>query len=161
MGGPRRLRQGGRRATDARFLIRPARLADVAPVAAIARASFSDPWSERDFRDCVASGVPFLVAVEDASVAGYVIARHAVDEAEIQNLGVDPARRRRGAGRVLVTAMLATLRERGVAAVFLEVRESNTVAQHLYAGLGFTRVGRRRHYYRFPTEDAVILRAPI
>jgi len=63
--------------------------------------------------------VPFLVAVEDASVAGYVIARHAVDEAEIQNLGVDPARRRHGAGRVLVTAMLATLRERGVAAVFL------------------------------------------
>src|SRR2546422_4139115 len=98
MGGPRRLRQGGRRATDARFLIRPARLADVAPVAAIERASFSDPWSERDFRDCVASGVPFLIAVEDASVAGDVIARHAVDEGGGKKLRVDPARRRRGAG---------------------------------------------------------------
>ena len=130
-------------------------------MAAIERASFSDPWSERDFRDCVASGVPFLVAVEDAALAGYVVARHAVDEAEILNLGVDPARRRRGAGRVLIEAMLAALRERGIAAVFLEVRESNTVAQRLYTALGFSQVGRRRRYYRFPTEDAVILRAPI
>ena len=105
--------------------------------------------------------MPFLVAVEDAALAGYIVARHAVAEAEILNLGVDPARRRRGAGRVLVEAMLAALRERAIAAVFLEVRESNTVAQRLYAALGFTRVGRRRHYYRFPTEDAVILRAPI
>jgi ribosomal-protein-alanine N-acetyltransferase len=45
--------------------------------------------------------------------------------------------------------------------VFLEVRASNEAAQHLYAALGFTRVGERRRYYRFPTEDAVILRTGI
>ena len=122
---------------------------------------FSDPWSERDFGECLAVGVPFFVAEGDGAVVGYVTANYAVDEAEILNLGVAPAHRRRGVGRALVEAMLARLRQGGIAAVFLEVRESNAIAQQLYTALGFTRVGRRRHYYRLPTEDAVILRAAI
>ncbi len=101
------------------------------------------------------------MAESDGVVAGYIIARHAVDEAEILNLGVGAARRRRGTGRALVEAMLAALRERGIRAVFLEVRESNAVALHLYAVLGFIPVGRRRRYYRLPIEDAVILRAAV
>jgi len=101
------------------------------------------------------------VAAEDDVVLGYIIAHHAVDEAEILNLGVGPGERRRGIGRGLVEAMLAALREEGITTVFLEVRESNSAAQHLYALLGFVQVGRRRRYYRLPTEDAVILRAAI
>jgi len=101
------------------------------------------------------------VATQDDHVLGYIIAHHAVDEAEILNLGVGPEERRRGIGRALVEAMLVALREHGITAVFLEVRESNSVAQHLYALLGFVQVGRRRRYYRLPAEDAVILRAAI
>jgi len=94
-------------------------------------------------------------------VVGYVIAHHAADEAEILNLGVDPEERRHGVGRALIHDMLSLLHARGISSVFLEVRESNSVAQGLYASLGFTRVGRRRHYYRRPAEDAVVLRARI
>jgi [ribosomal protein S18]-alanine N-acetyltransferase len=133
----------------------------VAQVAPIERAVFSDPWSERDLSDCVRTGVPFLVAEQGGAVVGYVIAHHALDEAEILNLGVVPSRQRQGVGRALVQGMLAQLRQQGVATVFLEVRESNTVAQRLYGALGFAHVGRRRAYYRFPTEDAVVLRATI
>jgi ribosomal-protein-alanine N-acetyltransferase len=133
----------------------------VAEVAAIERVAFSDPWSERDFRECIAAEVPFLVAEEHGAVAGYVIARQLVDEAEILNLGVAPARQRHGIGRALVQAMLERLAELQVVAVFLEVRESNAVARRLYAGLGFGEVGRRRNYYRLPKEDAMILRAAI
>ncbi len=146
---------------DAPFHIRPARIADVPGIVAIERASFSDPWSPRDFSECANAGVPFLVAEAAGEIAGYSVAHHAADEGEILNLGVAPAWRRRGVGRALVGATLAALRQQGVATVFLEVRASNEVAQRLYAGLGFTPVGRRRHYYRFPTEDAVILRAGI
>src|SRR2546426_3283300 len=42
-------RPSGRRATAARYRIRPARAADVADVVAIERATFSDPWSANDF----------------------------------------------------------------------------------------------------------------
>jgi len=158
---PLKPKPGGRLATDARYQIRPARLADVAAVCAIEAAVFSDPWSARDFRECAASGVPFLVAEQDSVVAGYAVAHHAADEAEILNLGVATAHRRRGVGRALVARLLALLADRGVEAVYLEVRESNDAARCLYQQLGFRDVGRRPGYYRRPLEDAVVLRTAI
>ncbi len=130
-------------------------------MAAIERDAFSDPWPERDFRECVDVGVPFLVATDDRGVAGYVVARHVADEGEILNLGVEGARRGRGIGRALVSAVLHVLRARGATAVYLEVRQSNAAARHLYARLGFQAVGRRKGYYRRPSEDAIVLRAAI
>ncbi len=115
----------------------------------------------KDFRECIAAGVPFLVAVAGADVAGYAIAHVAADEGEILNLGVAAAHRRRGVGRRLVQAMVATLAARGAAAVYLEVRESNAAARGLYQELGFREVGRRSRYYRQPVEDAILLRAAI
>jgi ribosomal-protein-alanine N-acetyltransferase len=130
-------------------------------VHAIEQATFSDPWSARDFRECVASDVVFLVAATPDGVAGYVVAQDAVDEAEILNLAVTPARHRGGIGRALVERALATVAQRGAHRVFLEVRESNAPARALYAGLGFQEVGRRSRYYRRPVEDAIVLRAAI
>ena len=94
-------------------------------------------------------------------VAGYAVAHHAADEAEILNLGVAPAQRRRGLGRALVVRLMALLADRGVRAVYLEVRESNDAARRLYQQLGFRDVGRRPGYYRRPVEDAVILRTAV
>lgn len=133
----------------------------MAAIHTIERAAFSDPWSARDFRDCVASGVPFLVAVTVDGVAGYVVARDAADEGEILNLAVAPAWHRRGVGRALVARVLAALAGRGVTQVFLEVRASNVAARALYEGVGFREVSRRARYYRRPVEDAVVLRAAI
>lgn len=130
-------------------------------VHAIEQASFTDPWSARDFRECVASDVVFLVAAAPDGVAGYVIAQDAADEGEILNLAVAAARHRAGIGRALVERALATLGQRGAGRVFLEVRESNDAARRLYAALGFGEVGRRRRYYRRPVEDAIVLRAAI
>jgi ribosomal-protein-alanine N-acetyltransferase len=122
---------------------------------------FSDPWSHGDFLECVASGVAFLVAEAQGSVAGYVVAHAAADEGEILNLGVAAAHRRRGVGGALVRAVLTLLGANGVRIVFLEVRDSNTGARQLYESLGFSEVARRARYYRRPVEDAVVLRAAI
>ncbi len=123
--------------------------------------AFSDAWSFGDFAECAAVGVPFLVAVERGSVVGYVIGQTAADEGEILNLGVAPAHRGRGVGHALVERMLALLHERGAQVVYLEVRESNDAARHLYHSLGFREVARRRRYYRRPVEDAVVLRSTL
>ncbi len=128
---------------------------------AIERAAFTDPWSARDFHECVASDVVFLVATASDGVAGYVIAQDAADEGEILNLAVAPARQRGGIGRALVEQVLGMLAGRGARRVFLEVREANTAARALYAALGFQEVGRRPRYYRRPVEDAIVLRAAI
>lgn len=130
-------------------------------VHAIEQAAFSDPWSARDFRECVTSDVVFLVAAEPEGIVGYLIAQDAADEGEILNLAVAPARQHGGIGRALVQRALALLGGRGVQRVFLEVRESNAAARALYATLGFQEVGRRRGYYRRPIEDAIVLRAAI
>ena len=130
-------------------------------VLSIEQAAFSDPWSVRDFRECVASEVVFLVATSEGAVEGYVIAQDAADEGEILNLAVTRSRQRDGIGRALVERVLTTLAGRGVERVFLEVREGNAAARALYAALGFEEVGRRSRYYRRPVEDAIVLRAAI
>jgi len=161
MVAPPKRRPNGRRATAAPFRIRPAAAPDLAAIHAIEEVAFSDPWSAKDFRECVATGVPFLVAVAGDEVAGYAIAHAAADEGEILNLGVAPARRRQGIGAELVRVMMDALRARGARAVYLEVRDSNTAARALYERLGFREVGRRSRYYRRPVEDAILLRAAI
>jgi ribosomal-protein-alanine N-acetyltransferase len=47
-------------------------------------------------------------------------------------------------------------RERGVEALYLEVRVSNTAAG-LYRSFGFTQVGVRKKYYDHPVEDGLVM----
>ena len=96
-----------------------------------------------------------LVAVMDGRVAAFLAYRPtAPGEAEILNLAVAPAARRRGAATALVKATLT--RQEGV--LFLEVRESNSAARKLYQKLGFREVGLRRNYYQSPLEDGIVMR---
>jgi ribosomal-protein-alanine N-acetyltransferase len=134
--------------------------ADIEQVLEIERASFSDPWRERSFASLIDDPRVFFAAATAGSpeVLGYVVAWFVLDEGEIANLAVAPSARRRGVGATLLDAAIAAARERQIASVFLEVRESNSAARELYASRGFAEIGRRRHYYRRPTEDALVLR---
>src|SRR5205807_1226153 len=129
----------------------------------IERASFADPWTADDFHYALSGAGQFLVAETegDGGVLGYIVGRHVIEEAEILNLGVAANARRRGIGRALVAALNAQFHSAGVSSIFLEVRESNTVARRLYESFGFSAVGRRRDYYRRPVEDAIVLRSAI
>jgi ribosomal protein S18 acetylase RimI-like enzyme len=57
----------------------------------------------------------------------------------IYDILVDPAQRGRGVGRMLLDAVLAALRERGVPRVVLSTAEGNDPAQRLFASAGFRR----------------------
>jgi len=142
--------------TDAPYRIRLAEPADLPELAQIERRVFPDPWPEAGFRELLG---PFtrVAVTETQAVAGYVVARCAVDEAEILNLAVHPGHLRRGLGSALVQDLVGDLGRAGVRRVFLEVRESNVGAQAFYRHLGFRSLGRRRGYYTHPTEDALIL----
>lgn len=95
-----------------------------------------------------------------AAEGGMILARVAVDEAEILTLAVHPDRQRRGLGRRLVVQTLHTAAQRGARCVFLEVAERNAAARALYESCGFEELGRRRHYYPGGA-DALVLRALI
>lgn len=139
---------------------RPATTRDIDRVSTIERASFSDPWSRGSFERLVGdSRVHFAVACEpDDAVIGYVVAWFVMDEGEIADLAVAPEVRGRGIGAALLGSAIRAARARGASAIYLEVRDSNAAARHLYARHGFTEVGRRRRYYRKPVEDALVLR---
>ena len=89
-------------------------------------------------------------------VGGFLAARHAAREWELENIVVSPEFRGRGIGAELLSAWLTRVRARGSSSVFLEVRESNVAARRLYEKAGFRQTGRRKLYYSDPAEDAIL-----
>jgi ribosomal-protein-alanine N-acetyltransferase len=142
------------------FSIDAAQARDLHQIVEVERASFSDPWTASSFAALLREPAAFFAVARDSGldlVAGYVVAWFVADEGEIGNLAVREPTRRHGIGAALLDAALAESRRRGAGAVYLEVRDSNVAARTLYAGRRFVEVGRRRNYYRRPTEDAIVL----
>lgn len=138
--------------------VRPMRPQDLDAVAALERFS-PDPWNRGQLAEELRA--PFarcLVLCEDGRVAAFCSAQLAADEATLNAVTVDPARRRRGLGRRLLTALEKELRAQGAAAVYLEVRSQNAAAIALYRSLGYTGTGRRPRFYRSPTDDALTMK---
>ena len=133
---------------------------DLERVASIEARSFSDAWPASAFEELLAQSYARLRVVEDAiaEVQGYCILLRAADEGEIANICTSPEARGRGFGGGLLDDALTSADANGVMAVYLEVRTSNVAARALYESRGFTAVGRRRHYYQDPTEDALVLK---
>jgi [ribosomal protein S18]-alanine N-acetyltransferase len=132
---------------------------DAAAVAGILKESpQAADWTEASIRDSAGwRGSVALVSERDGRVTGYLIARQVADQAEILNLAVSPARRRRGEGGALLKVALDQLRAQQVRSVFLEVRESNETGIAFYSQSGFSRKDIRLNYYRDPEEAAVVM----
>lgn len=123
--------------------VRPARPEDRAAVLAFCEGTWDDgdyiaevwdEWQE-------ASDGALLVAVLDERPVGVVHARLvSEDESWLEGIRVDPAVRRRGIGRVLLSRALVASRERGAAVARLFTSADNTASQQLVAAFGFAQV---------------------
>lgn len=140
--------------------LRPMAEEDLARVAAVERESYSFPWSEGIFRDCLRVGYVCRVVEIGFDLVGYGVMSTGAGEAHILNLCVRETMRGRGIGRTLLRQLLDLAVEAGVEDAFLEVRPSNLAAIRLYQSLGFVPVGVRRGYYQAAggREDATVLR---
>jgi len=118
-------------------------------------------WSREEMAELLASpGVAGLMLEFDAA-AGIAICRVAADEAELLTIAVHPAHRRRGAGRRLLDAVLAHVREAGAGCLFLEVAVDNPAARGLYDSAGFRPAGNRPAYFSRsgrPPADGLVMR---
>jgi [ribosomal protein S18]-alanine N-acetyltransferase len=148
--------------------IRPATAEDVSRMRALEQQSESAAhWAEREYDALFSPGVPAriaLVAVNESEVMelhGFVIARCALDEWEIENVVVARDHQRLGIGARLIRELLMRAHAGGATWVLLEVREANLAARRLYEKLGFSEYGRRNSYYQDPTEEALLLRISI
>ncbi len=124
---------------------------DLDAVAAIQQASpGAAGWKVADYLE-----QEFLVALEGSRIVGFLVARTLVaGEREILNLAVAPDFRRKGVARALLDRAL----EGFCGEVFLEVRESNGVAQKFYKSLGFKELSKRKGYYENPPETAIVMK---
>ena len=128
-------------------------------VAALEAQSFSAPWSEKSLAAELENPLAiWLVALDGDRVVGYVGSQTVMEETDLMDVAVDPAYRRQGVAKLMLTALCMDLRARGSHSLSLEVRPSNAAALALYEKLSFYEIGRRKNYYQDPKEDALILK---
>jgi [ribosomal protein S18]-alanine N-acetyltransferase len=114
------------------------------------------PWTQRSFSEVLQMpGAGARIAALGTEPVGFALARVVADEAELLLIGIHPAHRRAGHGRVLLDHVAEALRVAGAARLFLEVAENNEAATTFYRTAGFEPVGRRAKYY--VNTDALVL----
>ena len=135
------------------YCLEPARIADAARLAAMSHAliesGLQPAWGAERIRWHVRHPESVvLTARSDRTIAGFAIMRYADEAAHLNLLAVDPAHRRRGIARRLVTWLEETALTAGTYTIGLELRAQNQAAQDFYRVLGYREVGRVPGYYQ-------------
>jgi ribosomal-protein-alanine N-acetyltransferase len=134
--------------------VRPADERDYPAIARIQQASpEAAQWPVEDYSDYQV--LLALVPSGNSLVpAGFCAWRQSIpEEAELLNLAVDPASRRRGVASALLAALAGAAKGR----LFLEVAEPNLPAITLYEHHGWVRNGRRKGYYERGNVNAIVM----
>jgi len=131
---------------------------DLAQICFIERETFSEPWSEEDFRNSFTKqNNGYLVAEAQEKIIGYCGFWGIAGEGYIYNVAVRKEFRRQQVGFLMLKELIKKASDKGVTALTLEVRCSNEAALQLYDRLGFESLGVRKEFYSKPKEDAVIM----
>jgi ribosomal-protein-alanine N-acetyltransferase len=118
-----------------------------------------EPWSEHALLAlCREHGTGFVALSEEGVPLAYVGMTYAAGEGSITNVATHPKARRMGLGRAVVAALIEQAHTLELTEIYLEVRPSNTPAIALYRLLGFEEIGRRKNFYRYPVEDALLMK---
>jgi [ribosomal protein S18]-alanine N-acetyltransferase len=139
--------------------LRAATSADLVAIERIEVASFGNPWLadiyaqelERDI------GCVEVAEADDGAILGLFCVWCVANESHLMRIATSPEHRRQGLGRMLLRAAIERGRASGCDHMTLEVAASNDAAIELYAGVGFSVVGRRPGYYRSPPDDALLM----
>lgn len=139
--------------------IRDMKEPDLEEILAIEKKSFADPWSRRLFKETLSfpHSVNLVLQGANGAVLGYVNFYVIGEEAHMLNLAIEPARRKTGLATQLLNYAIDFIKRRNATHFFLEVREGNRDAIHLYSKFGFEFIGRRKHYYVKTHEDALVM----
>ena len=110
----------------------------VSQVAQLETECFSDPWSERSITSELTNPLScWIVALCDKRVVGYVGSQAVMGEADMMNIAVDPAWRRRGIARSFYDLLMSLFPEQ---TLLISTRTWSTNNSHisLLEKMGFT-----------------------
>jgi ribosomal-protein-alanine N-acetyltransferase len=150
--------------TDPR--IRKPLVDDLNQVIEIEKSCFPTPWSQEIFLTITLcrgeyqadddTFIKMKVLVQENTVIGYVVWEESLFEeyGHVLNLAVREDKQHEGNGTLLLNHAFSCMRDEGIKACELEVRESNRNARNLYSKAGMVAVDRVAQYYN--GEDAII-----
>lgn len=149
------------------FHITPLQTEHLDAVWTIEQIAHSHPWLESMIRDLShqnsANSSKYQFALwADEQLVGYVYSQNIVGEVTLLTIAVDPSQQGKGYGRALIEHLIEHSEQENAESIWLEVRESNRGAYHLYESLGFNEIDRRVNYYPSTKsisgkEDAIIM----
>ncbi|MFT4994138.1 MAG: ribosomal-protein-alanine N-acetyltransferase [Paraglaciecola sp.] len=121
------------------------------------------PWSQSVFADCITRPYFAYQLQDNMQTIGYYLSLQVLDEATLMDITVDRTRQGQGWGGEVLKHFMHQCQLRDVSTIWLEVRQSNHAAIHLYEKAGFSLVEKRVNYY--PTangrEDALMMHCVI
>lgn len=140
--------------------------ADISDFIRLGEDAHLSPWSAQNYLDelKLPNAIVLKLVAEDGSFLGFVVGRvitHAEEEsgeAEVYNIAVVAPQRHLGLGQLLLDAFIDAAREKGAAAVWLEVRESNEPARSFYSKNNFAPIQTRKNFYTDPIENAILMK---
>lgn len=132
---------------------------DIDGVMNVEKASFAVPWTEETFKNEVEENpyAHYYVAEQGGEVIGYCGLWLIIDEAHVTNIAIHPIHRGHKYGEQLFRHTCEQAIEHGAIQLSLEVRVSNTAAQHMYRKFGLVPGGIRKRYYSDNGEDALVM----
>ena len=120
---------------------------DLDAVIAMEQSVYGHPWTVGNFKDALASGYAAQRLLAGNTLIGYFVAMKVIDEVHLLNITVSLDYRSQGWAQMMLDALALWARGQGCEWLWLEVRESNHRAIHVYRSHGFKQVGLRKDYY--------------
>ncbi|WNZ91395.1 ribosomal protein S18-alanine N-acetyltransferase [Streptococcus iniae] len=112
------------------------------------------PWTKEQIQsDIISLQTDYYFVYDHGRAVGFLATQDLLGELEITNIAVLRAYQGKGYASQLIQFL-----EDDDLPIFLEVRESNLVAQALYRKFAFKQVGKRKDYYQNPREAALIMK---
>lgn len=105
------------------------------------------PWSSGAFNDCLTPPYFASQLIFNEKVSGYYVGLQVLDEITLMDVAVHHQHRGQGMGKILIDDFIVTSRAKQAQTIWLEVRESNSPALHLYKENGFKVIETRKGYY--------------
>lgn len=137
----------------------PMRRRHLKRVLAHERAVYAQPWTMGLFLSELArpESRSYVIARAGAVIVGHCGVLYIADEGHLTTVVVAPDCQRSGIATRMLAYQFTHAIDRGIAALTLEVRVSNTAANDLYRRFGFVPAGIRKGYYAETGEDALIM----
>jgi len=128
--------------------LRPLLLNDANTLAIIHHGAFPKPWPREAFTSLLKAPTALgLLATQEQTAVGFILAQAFNDEAEILTFAVLPSYQGQGVGTRLLSTLLRQLKAQGIKSLFLEVSVLNTAALALYEKQDFQPIAQRVNYF--------------